>query len=436
MNISTARRRRASLASVVLAGLAGVVLAAVPPARAQAVSNTFFANIDASGVHFHLSGQGLPGAQLIEAAPWAALGRLDNSQSLGQAGAPYLGDFVTPLIGTVNGLGGGGTNLPPLPTLPGYVSSDYPNSPSASQENAGFLISSESEERAVTSRVQVGAPPVGVEGNSSIFAAAHAEFDVEAGVLTAEGESGLEGLNFGGVVRIGKVSSSVRVVDDGEAEPQVDYSTDIGLVTVLGIPIGIDEDGVSVLGTSIPLLQPADQAVNDALESLGLSLRVLPAQTLVDEETGRVEVVATGALQIGYDAELPTVGLTRVKLTVGRVYLQFLNRSFPERAPVPSRTGTDAPDAPTSVSDSAAASSSGGSTTPTGSPSGSGAAAPGGTGEVPDSSSGNPVLSAGGLPDSTSFRGLYLVLVLAGLAMVGPAVLLDRAGLVARRIWR
>lgn len=435
MNISTTGRRRASLGAVGLGGLAALLLAAVPSARAQAVSNTFFTNIDASGVHVHVSGQGLPGAQLIEAAPWAALGRLDNSQSLGQAGAPYLGDFVTPLIGTVNGLGGGGTNLPPLPTLPGYVSSAFPNNPSGSQENAGYLISSESGEREVTSRVQVGLPPVGVEGNSTIFATAHAEFDAEAGVLTALGESGLEGLNVGGVVRIGRVSSSVQVVDDAEGEPQIDLSTDIGLVTVLGIPIGIDEEGVSVLGTSIPLLEPADQAVNDALESLGLSLRMLPAETVVDEATGRVESVATGALQIGFDAELPTVGPTRVQLTIGRVYLQFLNRRFADRAAVPPRrTGTAVQDAPTPISDSAAPSSSGRPTTAAPSLSGAGVAAPGGADEIRDGT--GPVLAASGLPDSTSFRGLYLVLVLAGLAMVGPAVLLDRAGLVARRIWR
>jgi len=429
-----ARGRRTALGAVVVGGLAALALAGAPTARAQAVSNTFSANIDASGVHIHVSGQGLPAANVIEVAPWAALARLDNTQSLGQAGVPYLGDFITPLIGTVNGLGGGGANLPPLPTLPGYVSSAFPNNPSGSQENAGYLISSESSEREVTSRVQVGLPPVGVEGNSTIFATARAEFDAEAGVLTALGESGLEGLNFGGVVRIGNVSSSVRVVDDGEAEPQVDFSTDIGLVTVLGIPIGIDEDGVSVLGTSIPLLQPADQVVNDALESLGLSLRMLPAQTLVDEETGRVEAVATGALQIGFAAEFPTVGLTRVQLTIGRVYLQFLNRSFPERAAVPPRTGTAAPDAPAPISDSPAPSSSGGLTAPAPSPSGSGVSSSGGTDEIPGSA--GPVLAASGLPDSTSFRGLYLVLVLAGLAMVGPAVLLDRAGLVARRIWR
>lgn len=419
--------------AVVVAGLAVLAFGAVPTATAQEVSNTYFANIDASGVHYHVSGQGLPGAQLIEVSPWAALGRIDNTQSLGQAGVPYLGDFITPLIGTVNGLGGGGTNLPPLPTAPGYVASSFPNDPSASQENAGFFIASESEQRSVTSRVQVGAPPVGTDGNSSIFATAHAEFDAGGSVLTAMAESGAEALNLGGVVRIGNISSSVHVVDDGQQEPQIEYSTDIGAVTVLGIPVGIDENGVSALGDSIPLLEPAERVVNDALQSLGVSLRIVPAVTVLDEETGRVESVTTAALQIGFAAEIPSIGLTQVRLTIGQVFMQFLNRPFPERpapAPRPASPGPSSvegsPSTPAPATRSPAA--------PSAPPSGVNAAAPSpASAQATDT---GPIRVASGLPDSTSFRGIYLILVLAGFAMVGPATLLERAGLVARRIWR
>lgn len=274
---------------------------------------------------------------------------------------------------------------------------------------------------------------MGADGNSSIFASAHAEFDATSGVLTATGESGVEALNLGGVVRIGNVSSSVHVVDDGQQEPQIEYSTDIGAVTVLGIPIGIDEDGVSVLGNSIPLLDPVEGVVNDALQSLGVTLHVVPAEIVLDEETGRVESVTTGALQIRLAVEVPAIGLTEVRLTIGRVFLQFLNRPFPERsAPAPGSTApapssaTGSPTTPAPEARPPAASSA--------LPSGGNVVAPG-PASAPVSDAG-PIRVASGLPDSTSFRGIYLILVLAGIAMAGPAALLERAGLVARRIWR
>lgn len=419
--------------AVVALGLVILFVASSSPLAAQeeVVSNTYLANIDASGVQFHVAGAGLPLATVIDVSPWAALGRLENSQSLGQAGVPYLGDFITPLIGTVNGLGGGGTNLPPLPTAPGYVSSSHPNDPAASQENAGFLISAESGQREVESRVQVGAPPVGGDGNSTIFARAHADFDVPGGVLTARGESGVEALNIGGIVSIGNVSSSVQVVDDGDQDPQVDFSTDVGAVTVLGIPVGIDEDGVSILGTSLPVLEPVDAVVSDALESLGLSLRVVPAQTTVDEETGRVNSVTTGALEIGFEVEVPALGLVEVRLTIGRVFLQFVNRPFASSPTVTSAVPAS-PDSDSNTPNPASAPSAAPAPQPSVS-SGDTSAPPPTSTET--STSPAPVASTG-VPDSTSLFLVYLILVLAGLAVVGPATLFERAGLVARRIWR
>lgn len=414
--------------AVVAGGFVVLALGVLPTATAQDVSNTYFANIDASGVQIRVAGQGLPAAQLIEASPWAALGRIDNTQALGQAGVPYLGDFVTPLIGTVNGLGGGGTNLPPLPTLPGYVSSAFPNDPSASQENVGFLISSKSEDRSVTSHVQVGAPPVATEGNSTIFANAHADFDAASGVLTATGDSGVEALNLGGVVRIGTVSSSVRVVDDGEHEPTLEYSTDIAAASVLGIPIGIDKNGVAVLGTNVPVLEPTQRLVNEALKALGVSVRVVPAETVVSRETGRVESVTTAALEIGLAVEVPVIGLTEVRLTIGRVFVQFLNRPFAGRPASESGQPTMAPATPSTGAPSTGA--------PFSLPPSGSVGVPGSGSTPAPATSAGPIRVVSGLPDSMSFRGLYLILVLAGIAMAGPATLLERAGFVARRIWR
>lgn len=423
-------RRRGQLLRCLAAVLA--VAASVQPsgASAQAVSSTYSAVVDANGVNIRIEGAGLPLTSVIDVSPWAALARLDNTQSLGQAGLPYLGDFITPLIGTVNGLGGGGTNLPPLPTLPGYVSSSFPQTPSSVSENAGFLLQAESEQRRVHSTVQVGFPAVGTEGNSTIFADAEASFSPD-GVLTARAEAGVSALDIGGVLRIGDVSSSIDVVDDGVNDPQIAVHTGIGLVTVLGYPIGIDEDGITVLGNNAPLLAPIDRIVNEALERIGVTLRLVPSSTAIDEDTGRITSVTSGVLEIGIAAEVPVLGRVSVRYTVGRASISFLNRPFAPR-PATATTATTPPAPP----DSGAPASAAVVPPPTvARPPAASASSVTQATAPPSAAAATEALPANSLFDPTSFTGLYLVLVLAAAMLVGPAAILERAGLVARRIW-
>ena len=105
-------------------------------------TNTFNLSAAANALDVLITDPSLPlaGDLDYELGPWGASATVDSlGESTSDAGAPYS-PSIDSLPGTINGLGAG--NLPALPPLPGYVSASYPATPTNTQEQAGYDISS------------------------------------------------------------------------------------------------------------------------------------------------------------------------------------------------------------------------------------------------------------------------------------------------------
>lgn len=121
---------------------------------------------------------------------------------------------------------------------------------------------------------QVTDPPVGTFGKSSgrsttalkgsSFAEATARSSVKDVDLAA------------GVVHIGSVTSEARATTDGKAATATGKTLVTG-VTIAGVPVTIDENGVKVNGTGLPA-STATAAVNAALANANISIAVSEPQ--------------------------------------------------------------------------------------------------------------------------------------------------------------
>jgi hypothetical protein len=419
--------------------------------------NTFTVSVESDGLMVSVQDGNLPLSQSFVTSPYSALANLDSiGDSSAQAGAPYLGPFIQPLIGTLNGASFG--NIPALPTLPGLVNSTYPGTPNAAQTNGPYSITASSTQQESKAAVNLGANQVGGH-NATIFATAQAVANPD-GSVTSTGSAGADLLNIGGILDIGNLSSTVTMTEQGSQPPKITTHTNLGTITVLGLPIGLNENGLSVLGANVPLPPSVlNDTVNHALSSAGISMKYLPATATKAPGTDVVQTLDSGALEVSFTKKVPTQGPVTVDLILGRVQVSATNTAG----------GTDAGAAgdPTggagSVGGSSPASDAGlasGTTNPSpppdasaGSTGSAGSAiptestpAPATAGSVPAPAlaSGAPKRSATGSPSQQARSGFrqnavtggvespYLLLVLAALAAVGGSQLIRILGIRAR----
>jgi hypothetical protein len=114
----------------------------------------------------------------------------------------------------------------------------------------------------------------------------------------------------GGVIRIGSVTSTAEATTDGVRADGKGTTTVTGM-TVAGVPVTVDEDGLHVAGQGTPL---ATQAVTDAVKALGLT--AVLTQPRVTKSTGSVSVTA-GALVLMYSQGASTYAVTLGRSAVG-----------------------------------------------------------------------------------------------------------------------
>jgi hypothetical protein len=90
----------------------------------------------------------------------------------------------------------------------------------------------------------------------------------------AEAYSHADGISLaGGVVTIGSVTSTAKGTTDG-AKASATGSTLVKDVKIAGVPVTIDERGVTVNGNNVPLNKAASDAVNAAITNAGMSIAV------------------------------------------------------------------------------------------------------------------------------------------------------------------
>jgi hypothetical protein len=323
-----------------VAGLGG--LAAASGAGAQsgttgstgsgsANTNTYNLSAQANALDVLLTDPSLPlaGDLNYEVGPWGASSTVNSlGESISDAGAPYSPSIAT-LPGVVNGLGAG--NLPPLPPLPGYVSASYPRTPADLQSQAGFDIAATAGASTAKGAVGLGVQPSG-SPNSTFFATAQTTAN-DDGSVALNASAGMDLLDFGQLLDLGNVSSSLSMTQQANQAPKVTSQTTLGTITLLGQSTGLLGKGVSAFGVGVPidittqLLAP----LNTLLAKSGLKLTYLPVTYTYTDGTSStgsspdtaktLEAVDSGALQVQFSQNIPSQGQVALTATLGRVYL-------------------------------------------------------------------------------------------------------------------
>jgi hypothetical protein len=91
---------------------------------------------------------------------------------------------------------------------------------------------------------------------------------------TAEAYSHADDISLaGGVVTIGSFTSTAKGSTDGQ-KASASGTTLVNDVKIGGVPVTIDEHGVTVAGTNNPLNKTASDAVNQAIKQAGMSIAV------------------------------------------------------------------------------------------------------------------------------------------------------------------
>jgi hypothetical protein len=305
--------------------------------------NQYSLSVEADGVNFDVHNDSFPLTDEIGASPYSAIATIDSQgTSMALAAAPYFGAFLQPLFHTINGVGPG--LIPPFPQVPGYVLSSYPNTPSAKQSSGSYSITADSTADRSVGTVSLGVSQPG-SSQGTVHALAHTVAD-PGGSVAATGESGVDLLSIGGVLTIGNVLSSLVVDQAGSVAPKIRTTTTINGLKVLGVPVGLTSDGITVLGDNFATSKDqVNSALRSALTEAGLSITYLPEHTVTDPATHFVQSTESGALEVTANRDVPGQGTYKIDMIFGRVTASTVDTTVSNVAGLRSK-GTAAGDSP------------------------------------------------------------------------------------------
>jgi hypothetical protein len=290
------------------AAVAGVVLGVVAQPVEAETFGTFVAvaGADAGRITWSAPGVGAVDTILDGGAPSAQALVNSLGTSAAYAAAPYPGETAMSTPGTVATL----LNLPSPPAYPLIAATSYPATTQANVEQPGFLLASRSDPASSTATADIGR----ADGTTAV---AHnrsmAKVTATSEALTAESESVTRGLLIGGVLRIGNVRSAAQATRTAGGDLRRQSSLTMDGVAVGDTPVGLDEDGLVLLGTSTPL--PGGLPPAEVLRQAGLTI-----QRLAPEETPG-GVIAAG-LRVTQVQTLPDGHQSVVAVTLGRARAQ------------------------------------------------------------------------------------------------------------------
>jgi hypothetical protein len=407
--------------------------------------NTYQVSAEGDGAFVVLDDGSLPLVSQVAFGPYTAQATTSSlGGSSGFAGFPYAGPIFQSISGTVNGVGAG--KVPPLPPLPGYVTSSYPATPNGSQSLGPYVLSSQSTQQSATSQAGFGLS-AGTNNQPQIFSTAKTVAN-DDGSVTATATAGIDAINLGPIDLL-NISSTAKITEQGSKDPTVSVSTDMGTITVAGIKVGVDQGGLKILGANLGLpVAQALQLINNVLGQGGLTMKFLPSVTTYAPGSKTVQSVTSAALEVSETRVIPSQGKVTVSYTFGRTTVSATNA-----ASAGDTGGSAAGSSSGSSASPGTGAATGGDTTPAlgtggatpGGPVSASPASAGGAGETPPalaSTPGSPAASPpllagrpkgggsarqalGGLRSgsnkTTSGEGFYLILVLAGLVALGSS---------------
>jgi hypothetical protein len=249
-----------------------------------------------------------------------------------------------------------------VPTLPGYVSAQYPNVPTAEQSAGVYELIASTGAAEATGRVNVGGERSIAEKNN-LFALAHTLS--KEGMSSVDADAGAIALSLPGILDLANVSSQIHVSQaDGDAQPTFTSTTSLGTITVAGTTTGATGNGSQVAGAkSMPINSDTLPAINQVLAPVGVSLTYLPESFVYSDGTWStgpephaskiLRGVTSGALQILYQKDIQGQGTTTETITVGQVSVTA--QGEPRAAPPPAVGAASGRADPSTVGPSAGA---------------------------------------------------------------------------------
>ena len=176
--------------------------------------------------------------------------------------------------------------------------------------------------------------PDGADGIASVT---KASFDEATGLLSSSGDSRVARLSLGGgAIVLHGIHSTLSMTDDGSA-PTQKLSIGIADATIGGVPVLIDQTGVSVAGNQLPglgdQLAPATQQLNAALAQAGWKISSLAPE--ITTSTGQKTIEATAA-HISYRQPAVSAGVPQqyADIFVGEVFGDMLGTVTAPLGPV------------------------------------------------------------------------------------------------------
>jgi len=273
----TVRRLTLSVAVVVAAAGAGWV------ARAQAApaagGGPFTGAASAAGVTVTAASEEDATRTTLEASGpnvTAIVSSLPDSEAF--AADPYPGPDLLDLLNVL----GGSSPVPP-PSYPFEASSGYPGRSQSSVTQPGYRLSATS-----TRTRSHGAGQAGYSAASAEISSAVSDADVISGggaVVVASASTAARGFSAG-PLDISGVESRASATLTASGQTTTSSAISVGTITVNGVPVGLDENGLTLAGTTVPL--PPAGPLSSALEQAGVTVSLLGANKT---ETG---VVAPG----------------------------------------------------------------------------------------------------------------------------------------------
>lgn len=408
------------------------------PATASAdasrgTSYTLTARSDVATIEYYRSDVPvIPPRPVLFHSPSTAQARLDSlgtSQAL--ASAPEPGAFGREIPDETAGVSEG--QIEP-PRYPFAVRSSFPTEPDHEIEQGPYRLLATSDQHESTAHAQLllaieEAPLTRSRADARVASTGDAHDRV------AEATAWLDLLAVGDVLRISDVRSSARLSLDAEGTPSTATSTTVGAITVNGIAVTLDEEGIAL--NDDPIAPIDSDALAGQLRAAGIQLRYLPA---VEES----DFVLSAAIEVSL-AEEDSAGATQeLVITLGRVSatgtasaasftgvtdLPEVAEEAPPRVEDPSPAPVPAPAVPDDPTEVATPLSMG---------------AGGTTGSGPEPSPPPPVVAAapddqappGALarqaPTGGVYTSLFLTVALAGLAATVSARLLGVLGVRLR----
>jgi hypothetical protein len=336
--------------------------------------------------------------------------------SLGYGAAPYPGDTVVAAPGLVASVAcSSAQRCDGLPAYPLIAASSYPATPDAKVDGGAFDLRAHSTQNASSGEASAG----GSAQSSSVgrlHALTNTTSDPATDGVVASATSSADVINVAGVLRVGSVLATAKAELTADGKVKKQSSLSVSGASVGGVTVEITPSGIDVAGQkhTLPSVSPAASA----LKSAGITVRLIePSETATGVTSGALVITQEQKINGKPSTHTYTFGAARADVVAVKA---------------PPTTGSFGGTTPPVAS----VPNTGGTTAISGTPATAGSTTPG----TPSRTTPAPVVQ----PNTQAIRGLaafarmwtaqlYLILVVAGLVMIGAARLTTT--LAVRRTW-